>query len=515
MSTHQVKSICIARGGSAGWLAAAHLLNIFSNKDTPDVNITLVESPNIPIIGVGEATLLGFDKFLTEYCNIPFELWTKECDATIKLGTKFSNWFDDSLDIWAPFLVPMVKANNNHFDLIDLCIRAEVPKPNFDSSRSAWWEISIEDQKIPSSAALDSNSPNPHGVAYNLDAIKLANFLSKWCKNKYPHLTHIKKDIDKPIVKDGSSEWNCKYIERLLLKDGSTIQADLFLDCTGFKKVLSNAIPGNDWTTPGDMLFVNSAVASQINYKDDNESQHPYVDAVAHDLGWIWKTPIKDRIGSGLCYNSSITSKQDAEDAFVEYWGKDRLRTGEFNHIDFTPGYNAKNWRANVIPVGLSSGFVEPLESSGLALMINCMAPLAGCIANGEYTPEHMNLYNERLAFVYQNTIDFIGLHYFNNPRTGPFWKLVEKKYDSTQSLYDYIRGFKLTATHTYKEQFYPRENGLYHEYNWKLWAYASGIGTKTHDISKEDALSQITSVKDKEVNDSYPGITNREWSHR
>ncbi len=513
MSTHQVKSICIAGGGSAGWMAAAHALHLF--RDT-DIQVTLVESPNVPIIGVGEATLLGFDRFMTKECNIPFELWTKECDATIKLGTKFTDWYGDGLDLWEPFLVPIVKQDDKHFDMFDLTVKAEIPKPEFYSSCSSWYEITVEDQKIPSTATLEGpDGPGKHGVAYNLDAIKLANFLSKWCKNKYPHFTHILKDIDKPIVRDGSDTWFEKFIDHLLLKDGSTIHADLFLDCTGFRKILSNAIPGENWKTPGDMLFVNAAVASQINYKDDDDPQHPYVDAVAHDLGWIWKTPIKDRIGSGLCYNSTITSKQDAEDAFVEHWGKDRLRTGEFNHINFTPGYNAENWRANVIPVGLSSGFVEPLESSGLALMTICMAPLAECIVNGHYSQHDIDDYNSRLAFVYQNTIDFMGLHYFNNPRTGPFWKLVEQKYDATQSLYDYVQGFKVTATHTHNEQYYPRDNGMYHEYNWKLWAYGCGIGVKIHDLSKDDALAHINSIKDQDGEDSYPGTTNRKWSHR
>tara|TARA_B100000029_G_C17590816_1_gene962430 strand:+ start:657 stop:2177 length:1521 start_codon:yes stop_codon:yes gene_type:complete len=506
MSKNQVKSICIAGGGSAGWSTAAHALRLFQDKN---IKVTLVESPNIPIIGVGEATLLGFDKFLTEECNIPFDIWTKECDATIKLGTLFSNWYGDGLDVWSPFLVPIVLEKDKHFDLFDLSVKAELLKPDFYSSASAWWEISVEDQKIPSTAIIDGPAgPGQHGVAYNLDAIKLANFLSKWCNDKYPYLTHIKKDIDKPIVKDGN-------VDHLLLKDGSTIHADLFLDCTGFRKILSNALEDPDWQDPSNMLFVNSAVASQINYKNNDDPQHPYVDATAHDLGWIWKTPIKDRIGSGLCYNNTITTKQEAEDAFVQYWGEDRLRTDEFNHINFTPGYNAKNWRGNVIPIGLSSGFVEPLESSGLALMTISMAPLAEYIVNGEYTKEDRDSYNERLAFVYENTIDFIGLHYFNNPRTGPFWKLVEQKYDSTQSLYDHVKKFKLTATHTRNEQYYPRDNGLYHEYNWKLWAYASGIGVKTHDMDKDVALSHISSIKDRDNKESYPGITNREWSHR
>ena len=507
MSTHQVKSICIAGGGSAGWLAAAHALHLFQDKN---LKVTLVESPNVPIIGVGEATLLGFDTFLTKDCNIPFELWTKECDATIKLGTKFTNWFADGLDIWAPFLVPVIlsETDNQHYDLLDLSLRAKIAKPDFYSTCASWWEIAVEDKKIPSTATLDGPGSGDHGVAYHLDAVKLANFLSTWCNKKYPWLKHIKKHIDKPVIKDGN-------VDHLILEDGSTIHADVFIDCTGFKKLLSNAIEGSDWREQGDMLYINSAVASQINYKDDDEPQHPYVDATAHDLGWIWKTPIKDRIGSGLCYNNTITTKQEAEDAFVQHWGEDRLRTGEFNHIKFKPEYNAKNWRGNVIPVGLSSGFVEPLESSGLGLMTLSMSPLASCLVHGAYTDTDRDNYNNELAFTYQNTMDFIGLHYFNNPRDGAFWKLVEEKYDSTDSLYNYVNALKLTATHTHKKQYYPRANGLFHEWNWKLWAYATGIGTMTWDMNKEEALKHINMIKDEDGKVSYPGIENRKWSRR
>ena len=309
MSNHQVKSICIAGGGSAGWLTAAYALRILPS----DIKIILVESPNIPIIGVGEATLLGFDRFLTRDCNIPFELWTKECDATIKLGTLFSNWYGDGLDIWEPFLVPRILENNKNFDIFDLSVKAEISKPDFYSTCSSWYEISVEDQKIPSTATIEGpDGPGQHGVAYNLDAIKLANFLSKWCNDKYPHLTHIKQNITNVVTNDGN-------INHLVTEDGGLIKADVYMDCTGFKKLLSNAIEGSDWRNHSDMLYVNSAVASQINYKDDEEPQHPYVDATAHDLGWIWKTPIKDRIGSGLCYNNTITTKQEAEDAFVQH----------------------------------------------------------------------------------------------------------------------------------------------------------------------------------------------------
>ena len=498
MSKQQVKSICIAGGGSAGWMAAANVLY------QTDFDIILVESPSIPIIGVGEATLLGFDHFLTDYCGIPLDTWTKECDATIKLGTKFTNWYGDGLDIWSPFLVPLVKPNEHHYDLIDLAIQGGVPKQEFWRECSSWYETCIDEQKIPNTTTAVKGD---FGVAYHLDAIKLAHFLSSYCNKKYPNLTHIKQNITNVVTNDGK-------INHLVTEDGGIVKADLYIDCTGFRKLLSKEIPGSEWINLDKQVFTNAAVASQINYKSDKEPQHPYVDAEACDLGWIWKTPIKDRIGSGLCYNRNVTTKEEAEKFFIDYWTKDRLRTGEFNHINYDPQYNAKNWRGNCISVGLASGFVEPLESSGLALMILGLQYLSK-VEKGYYSLEDVTDYNIQLNYVYQNTMDFIGLHYFNNQRVSPFWSYVEKNFDASENLYELVNGFKRIPTHTHAEQFFPRDGGMYHEYNWKLWTYGSGIMPATVTLDSEKANECIRDIKNDEYRNNQPGITNREWTNR
>jgi len=499
MSEQKVKSICIAGGGSAGWLTAARTL-----FECSDFDVTLVESPTVPIIGVGEATLLGFDHFLTKSCNIPLDIWTKECDATIKLGTKFTDWYGNGLDLWSPFLVPLTKPNEHHYDLIDLAIEGGVPATEFYRECSTWYEMCIDQQRIPSTTTA---SGKDFGVGYNLDAVKLANFLSQHCNKTYPKLTHIKQNISNVITKDGN-------INHLVLEDGSLIEADFFIDCTGFRKILSNALEGSEWKNYDTQVFTNAAVASQIDYKSDDEPQHPYVDAEACDLGWIWKTPIKERIGSGLCYNRNVTTKEEAEKFFIDYWGEDRLKTGKFNHINYDPEYNANNWRGNCVSVGLSSGFVEPLESSGLALMIATIRCIDH-ISKGTYTPEDRDIFNNRMNLLYENTFDFIGLHYFNNQRTGPFWDKVSKEFDCTDTLYNAVAGFKNVPTHTHFEQYYPRDGGMYHEYAWKLWTYGSGIMPATVTLDSSKATELIRDIKNDEYKRSLPGLTNREWTNR
>ena len=226
MSNSQVKKIVIVGGGSAGWLTAAYAL-----YNLPNTQITLIESPNIPIVGVGEATILGFDHYLDD-CGISKELWTKECDATVKLGTYFPNWRGDGKNIWQPFYFPIERASSgNWLDVIDLCRDAKVPIGDYEKW-IAWYDISVKDQKIAGNTTACGKDAH---VGYHLDAVKLANFLSKYLNNKYPRLNHIKAHIDSPAIIDGK-------IAHLHLDNGDMITGDFFIDCTGFKRLLSNAM---------------------------------------------------------------------------------------------------------------------------------------------------------------------------------------------------------------------------------------------------------------------------------
>lgn len=494
-----VSSICIVGGGTAGWMTAAWAL-----YNLPKVNITLVESPDIPTVGVGEATILGFDHYLKE-CGIPKELWTKASDATIKCGTYFPNWKGDDTNIWQPFYFPIGTSDEGHVgDIINLAIDAGADVTNMETYVS-WYNSCVKNNMIPENTTVKDGVAH---VGYHLDAIKLANFLSQYLNKKYPRLTHIQKHISNPVVNNGN-------VEKVVLEDGQELIADFFVDCTGFKKLLSNAVPGADWVDRSSMLFTNAAVASQINYETPDEPQVPYVTAQATDLGWIWKTPVKDRIGSGLCYNSDLTTKQEAEDHFVQHWGEHRLRTGTFNHIPFEPKFNRKNWRGNCFSVGLASGFIEPLESTGLALLIIGAGGLRH-LEKGHFTQEDVDQYNSDIEQVYNNSMDFVALHYFNNPRQGKFWKHVYENFKETDSLKNLATGYAKTYTPTLEgSQFFPRDTEMFAEPNWKLWLHTTGINPATPKIKKQNAIDIIKVMHEIELKESLPGITNREWSTR
>lgn len=498
MSNSQVKKIVIVGGGSAGWLTAAYAL-----YNLPNTQITLIESPNIPIVGVGEATILGFDHYLTD-CGIPTELWTKECDATIKLGTYFPNWRDDGKNIWQPFYFPIEKAQTgNWHDVIDLCRDANVPFEDYEKW-TAWYDISVKDKKIAGNTTACGSEAH---VGYHLDAVKLANFLSEYLNKKYPRLKHIKAHIDKPVIKDGN-------IEHVVLENDEIVTGDFFVDCTGFKRLLSNALGNSKWVDRSHMLFTNAAVASQISYETEDEPQVPYVTAQACDHGWIWKTPVKDRIGSGLCYNSDITTKQEAEDYFVQHWGEHRLRTGKFNHVPFKPEYNANNWRGNCFSVGLASGFIEPLESTGLALLVIGSSALH-YMKKGYYEQADVDRFNEDMTNVYEDSMGFVALHYFSNPRQSKFWRHVEENFKETKKMEDLCTNYARNFTPTVDEQFFPRNTEIFQDINWKLWLNTVGIKTATANLGEAESLDLLNRMKEENKKASYPGLTNRQWSNR
>ena len=480
--TSNVDSICIVGGGTAGWMTAAYALH-----NLPNISITLVESPNIPTVGVGEATILGFDHFLKD-CGIPVALWSKACDATIKCGTYFPDWKGDGSNIWQPFYFPVGTTDDGAMgDIVNLALEAGATNENLETYVS-WYNSCIKQNLIPSNTSADGGDVH---VGYHLDAIKLANFLSTYLNKKHPKLTHIKQHINNPVINNGN-------VQKVVLENGQEITADFFIDCTGFKKLLSNELPGADWVDRSHMLFTNAAVASQIDYETDDEPQVPYVTAQATDLGWI----------------CNLTTKQEAEDHFVQHWGEHRLKTGKFNHVPFEPKYNRKNWRGNCFSVGLASGFIEPLESTGLALLIIGATGLR-TLQKGHYTQDDVDAYNTDIETVYEDSMNFVGLHYFNNPRQGKFWIHVSENFKETDKLSELATTYAKTFTPTVENQFFPRNTEIFVEPNWKLWLQTVGIKPATPKIEKQNAINIIKAMHEVEHKQSAPGITNRQWSNR
>ena len=246
--------------------------------------------------------------------------------------------------------------------------------------------------------------------AYQIDCGKLVRFLQQSNPCNY-----IKSDV-KRVVKNGDD------IEKLVLDDGSEIVGDLYIDCTGWKQLLGN----DDNIDLTDRLFIDTALAGRVKYKSDKE-QHPYTDCRALEHGWRWAIPTRSRIGTGYCFNRSITDPDVVADAFVKHWDN-RISKDELKLLDWKPQRVKHFWKGNLVSIGLSAGFIEPLESTGLALMIRGIEYLEesmyGCVYNPNYEPE---VFNIRMKVAFESAVDYITMHYTYSQRKGEFWDYVRQ----------------------------------------------------------------------------------------
>jgi tryptophan halogenase len=393
----KIKSLTIVGGGTAGWLAAA-----FLSYNHKELKINLIDKDVPTPIGVGEATLLTFRGFLEE-SGFDISEWFIDLDAGYKSGIMFSNWSKKGHDIWHPFM----KGNRN---LNDQIMTWDAWSLNQDLDFKKYC-LGMHDSSVIHNT-VDMNSIESY--AYHVDCGKLTKFIREKIKNKINLIYSDVVNIDK-------TENN---IERLFLKNGQIIESDLFLDCTGFLSLLKESKK----IDLSDRLFVNTAVVCPIPYKNRKEEFKPYAICEAVDHGWIWKIGVNSRIGSGMVFNRNITDIDEAKRYFVDHWDH-RISVDNVRHINWDPFYVEDQWAGNIVSIGLSSGFIEPLESTSIGLMTYSIAMLSNSIKESYITDLDIKVYNNNMMLTYEDCIDFVSAHYANNERTSDFWNYVRRTF--------------------------------------------------------------------------------------
>lgn len=429
-----VRRITIVGGGTSAWLSAA----FFLKQAQFGTEILVIDKENGTPVGVGEATLLSFKTFM-DFCGFPIQSWFDEIDATFKSGILFTNWNKDGEDIWHPFSFPQ-------FDFLNTSLMNLWSKTNFNfkTHGSALYECSVKENKI---------DPDNIGVyAFHIDCGKLVKFIQSKIRDGINFINSEVVDV----VKNESGD-----VDYLLLSNGQKIESDLYIDCTGFKRLV-----GNNPKTVNlrDRLFCDTAVAGHIPYENITEEMRPYVicDAVEH--GWIWNIPVRSRIGSGLVFNRSVTDPEEAKDYFVNYWNN-RLKKETLKIIDWTPYYHENFWDNNVVCIGLSAGFIEPLESTGVGLICAGILELGDRLKKAYFDDNDISLYNSKMKCFFESSVDFVNMHYANTNKSGKFWEWVKQNYKIT-STYQYFIDQFVDNPYTF-----PYEgNEIFCGNNWSTW---------------------------------------------
>jgi tryptophan halogenase len=420
MNDKQIASITIVGGGSSGWMTALYLNKLYNHSDQ-NVEITLIESPNIPTIGVGEATVHSVRNYFAAMGLDEKEL-LRETNATLKTGIMFRNWMKPNTD-------GSMHEYFHSFEQQNIARTIDIS--------SAWvvdkrFEKERYDEAVSVSAHLikkglspkNANSRPYEGVVpygYHLDAIKMANFMAK--KGAQAGIKHVKS-----MVKDIDVEG--ENITAVHTEQGS-FTADLFVDCTGFKGFLINKVKDKkeNWQSFEDALPCNKAVAIQIEYPEQQKPKS-YTEATALSNGWVWQIDLVNRRGTGYVYDGNRITAQQAEEELLAYHGIDandsENKVLRKVHLDMHIGCVKEFWVGNCVAIGLSGRFIEPLESTGLHL-INASARLLGTHLSGKNTPQSVrDSFNKIMNGTYDDLKQFIVLHYcLTNRDDTEFWQHV------------------------------------------------------------------------------------------
>ena len=389
-----MKDIIIVGGGSAGWMTAATLIKFFPNK-----NITLIESPNISTIGVGESTIGGIRDWV-QLLEIDEDDFVKETDASYKLSIKFTDFYKKGESFHYPFGEPDTIGNVN--DINDWWFKKFIT-PNLLHEDYA-------ECYYPQMQLIKTNKfSKKYEYAYHFDATKFV----LWLKNNYciPRgVKHIQEDI-KSIEQneDGITSLNNKY------------KADLYIDCTGFKSMLLGQTLLEPFESFEDMLPNNSAWATKIDYVDKEKELAPYTNCTAYNNGWIWNIPLRNRIGTGYVYSDKFVSDEEALKEFKQYLNKQDL---EYKKIKMRVGIHKRLWVKNVCAIGLAAGFIEPLESNGLFSVHEFLILLLRNMQRDEVSQWDKDNFTYQCKTLFTNFAEFVALHYaLSHRKDTEYWK--------------------------------------------------------------------------------------------
>lgn len=410
--TQAVRTVLIVGGGTAGWLSATILASKHFRKEGGGLKIKLVEAPDIPIIGVGEGTWPGMRQTLRN-AGIKEVDFLRECQASYKQGSKFVGWHGQP-----------DKFYYHPFDLPEGFGSGNVAQHWLESERQGSFSASVCVQEHICEQHLSPklmSSPEYAGVSnygYHLDAGKFSEFLKKHCVEKLG----VELIVDTVVHVD---VLECGNIGSVKTKHSGELSADLFIDCTGFRALLLGDALGVEFVDMSASMPIDSALAVQIPYTSGMPVKSATI-STAQSAGWVWDIGLSNRRGVGHVYSSNHISDDQAAVQLQRYLGLSEVEFSAFNprKLAIQPGYREKFWHRNCVAVGLSAGFLEPLEASAMMVIE----------ASANFIADHMPVtrnamegvskrFNTRFHYRWQRIIDFLKLHYVLSDRKEPFWR--------------------------------------------------------------------------------------------
>lgn len=407
-SNANIRRILIVGGGTAGWMAAAYL-NRFLRR--AGCSITLVESADIGTIGVGEATVPALVRFVRSL-RFDEDEFMRACYASYKLGIRFFDWVRDGHSYWHPF--GLCGGTIDGLDLFHYWLRSvRAGRDEGPYSSYSLQALLGEADKAPRPFQGASTIMETGAYAYHLDAAAFADFLEKTAVGE--GVDHLFDDVSN-VVLDAHGR-----IERVETTSGRSLTADLYVDCTGFRGRLIEQALGDPWIDWSHLLLCDRAAALPL---PRDPRMHPYTRSTALSAGWLWQIPLSHRVGCGYVYSSAHLPDDAAARELLARASPGKAPAATPRFLKMRVGRRGHFWVKNCVAVGLASGFVEPLESTGILFIQRSVELLLEHFPDGAFNDALVAAYNRRMEALYERVRDFILLHYLLTRREDtPFWR--------------------------------------------------------------------------------------------
>jgi 2-polyprenyl-6-methoxyphenol hydroxylase-like FAD-dependent oxidoreductase len=476
--TDAVQRLVVVGGGSAGWLTAG-VIAAEHRADLPSgVEVTLVESPDVRTIGVGEGTWPSMRDTLRKI-GVSETDFIRECDASFKQGSKFVQWVTTAEDdyYYHPFVAPQGYGETNLVSQWQ-ALRPQVPFADLVCYQPHLCERGRAPKQIttPEYAAVAN-------YAYHLDAGKFGRFLQKHCTEKLG-VTHVQDHV-RCVNSAGNGD-----IVSLQTGTHGPVSGDLFIDCTGFSSLLLCGHYEVPFVSRKSVLFNDTALALRVPYPDETSPIASHTIGTAQASGWIWDIGLSTRRGTGYVYSSTHTSDEEAERVLGRYVQQSTGRSADNfespRKISFEPGHRQKFWHRNCVAVGMAAGFLEPLEASALALV-----ELSAAMISDELPAARDNMeavakrFNDRFLYRWDRIVEFLKLHYILTQRTdSEYWIDNCRKETIPERLQESINLWRYRPPS--RNDFYQIEE-IFPAASYQYVLYGMGFKPSTQPVRKSD----------------------------
>ena len=455
--------IVIVGGGTAGWMSA-----LYAQYKMPEAEITLVESDSIGILGAGEGTTPAFIAFLDKL-GIPLSRLIKETSTTFKNGIKFAGWTNPDEHYYHGFLAvedvalhafdnPRYMSGTSFLVAYNQAMGKPFSELNYCQSVSEDNKVSLSIFQEYDNQILGDPLDKYFYTAYyanHFDAIALAKFFRTVATDERG-VTRVEGKVVDHTQGDNGDLLSIK------LESGDEIHGDLFIDCTGFAKKFIGGVYESEWESHKDHLTVDSAMPFFLPI--DEHDIPAYTESTAMKYGWMWKIPLQHRYGCGYVFDSNYINDEEAKKEILEFIGDQEVTWPRESSFSFEPGYFKTPWINNCVAVGLSGGFIEPLEATSIwsaVIYLDHLFKDTYCLTNR--VQSYVNDFNDVASRTSQDIFEFVYFHYMGGKTDTPFWEHYQDVSSAPQGIQDMLALWEERVPHytDYRGSIFPMESWI------------------------------------------------------